>query len=183
MFYVQILIARGFLSLLRPECHIVFTAVPLWLLPTQPHVISYRYILAPGAVRILDLRSVAWKDPAPSPFWVPAPQKPLCKSHKILSVNKTRRSFALVELDLTCCCLYQLLWEENQVERQSGAWQMFPSSPHFSSNVNDFPPVGSVRISCVWICMPLLIAERIKLLQTICCCYSVHKYVISHCKK
>lgn len=78
--------------------------------------------------------------------------------------KKTRRSFALIELDLTCCCLYQLLWKENQVETESGAWQMFPSSPSCSSNINDFLSVGSVHISCVWICTPLLIAEQINLL-------------------
>lgn len=97
--------------------------------------------------------------------------------------KKTRRSFALIELDLTCCCLYQLLWKENRVETESGAWQTFPSSPCSSSNIDDFLSAGSVCISCAWICMPVLIAEQINLLQTICCCYNVCKYVISRCKK
>lgn len=186
MFYIQIIIARGFLSLLRSECTIsVFAAIPPWLLPTQPLVISRISPVHPC--------SRCYEDPGfmfcclekscPKSFLgsqllktsLQIPQNFICK--------KTRRSFALIELDLTCCCLYQLLWKENQVEIESGAWQVFPSSPRFSSNFNDFLSVGSVHVSCMWICMPLLIAEQINLLQTICCCYNVCKYVISHCKK
>lgn len=119
------------------------------LLPTQPLLTSHQRILVPGAVRVPALCSAAWENPVPSPFFgsqllktsLQIPQNLICK--KTPKPNP-RRSFALIELDLTCCCLYQLLWKENGVERESGAWQTFSSSPYCSSNVDDFLSVLAV---------------------------------------
>lgn len=61
-----------------------------------------------------------------------------------------------MELDLTCCCLHLLLWEENQIETEPGAWQIFLSSPYSSSNISGFLALGSVHGQ---VFMPLLIAE------------------------